>query len=302
MANAQGSRQRTLAIKEASWGVTPTTPVGIIIPVSKNGLVSSRATLEDDTLLDTRALNDLRLGMTKVAGPLDAKFRFADYDGFLESALFGTWATNTLKAGVTPSSYTIEKGLTDIAQYFLYTGAVVNKMTLSIKPDSLIPITFDWVGKGRTLLGTSMTASPTAASTNAPFDSFTGSIIEGGSAIATITGIELSLDNQLTALETIFVNQAVGITAGRRKITGTMSALFQDNALISKVFNETSSSIVFKLVDLAGKNYTFTLPKIMYTGGDPSVDTDKEVPLTLPFTAIYDTTLATDLQIVKALV
>jgi hypothetical protein len=157
---------------------------------------------------------------------------------------------------------------------------------MSIKPNTIIPITIESVGKNAAAASaTPLKASPTAISSNPPFDSFTGSITEGGSAIATVTGIDFSLDNQTNGTEIIFANTISGITDGKGKVTGTVSAYFTDASLVNKFINETASSIVVTLTDLLGGSLAINFSSLKYTGGDFDVSDDGSVTLSLPFEA-----------------
>ena len=46
--------------------------------------------------------------------------------------------------------------------------------------------------------------------------------------------------------------------------------------------------------------YTFTLPKVKFTGGKPEVGGEREVSITMPFQAIYSSSDATQLKIERA--
>ena len=57
--------------------------------------------------------------------------------------------SHTFKSGGVLPSFVVEKGFTDIAQYFLYTGCKVGKMALNIDPEAVQKISFDFPARMR---------------------------------------------------------------------------------------------------------------------------------------------------------
>lgn len=287
MANAQGSSFQFAYVPETVWGTTPTpNPSMVLLPVTKVSGGLSKSTLEDNTLNGSRIRLLPRHGMKKVGLTIEGNLRYGDFDPWIAAACRSTWSTNVTSIGQTITSFTVEKGFTDIVQYLPYTAVTPTKLSMSIKPNTIIPITIECVGKNAVAASsTPLKASPTAISSNPPFDSFTGSITEGGSAIATVTGIDFSLDNQTNGTEIIFINTISGITDGKGKVTGTVSAYFTDVTLLNKFVNETTSSIVVTLTDSLGNSLTINFASLKYTGGDPDVADDGSVTLSLPFEA-----------------
>ena len=148
-----------------------------------------------------------------------------------------------------------------------------------------------------TAIVTGATYNP--ATTTSPLDSFTGTLQEAGVPIAVITEISLSLENALEARFVVGSKQSIRPSIGRSNVTGQVTAYFENSALLDKFINETESSIVFELPDGAGNKYTFTLPRIKYTGGQPDVDGEGPITLAMPFQALLDPTTGTNIRIDK---
>ena len=286
---AAGSQSITKVIREITWGVTPaTTPTFLQLPVESNSLQLTKTTLVDNTLRSDRMGGDIRPGMKKVAGGIKFNYRRGDFDDILANLFQAEWATNVLKPGKTPISHSIETGYTDISQFMLFKGWQANTMSLSVK-DGLISCSIDGIAK-TPAAPTSVTAATTTTApvSYEPFDSFNGSISEGGSTIATITGIDIAFTNNLSESNVIFSDTIGAIIAGNIGITGTMTAQFWDVVLYNKFFNNTSSSISFTLTDTLTKTHTWALPKIMYTSGDINPSGPGELSLSMKFNAQYD--------------
>lgn len=307
MTYAAGSESQTAYIEEVTWGTTPvgTADNTTLLPLTGNTLKWSKDVLTDETLRSDRQMQATRTGLKKVAGDLPFAFRFDDYDPFLASALMSAWGSGTalqaLSVGSTKKSFTVEKGFTDIGRYHPYTGCLVKTFSLSVKPNAIITGSFGMIGKDCTPSGSPLDATPVAVSSNEPFDSFTGSIKEGGSGtgdtIAIVTGIDFTLENNSTALEVVMSDSCVDIVAGRSNLSGTMSAWFEDAILLAKFFDETESSIIFTLTDPDSNSLTFTMPALKYTGGDPDISGEGPITLTMPFQAYYDSVSGTNFKI-----
>lgn len=214
-----------------------------------------------------------------------------------------TTLTETLKAGVTRRSFSVLRNFTDLGAgtkpFHLFTGVEFNKFTLTVAVNAIIKAVYGAVGKD---FAPPSETAPTGATyvapnTNAVMDSFSGTIYEGGAAIATITEISLNLENGIEPKFVIGSDVTTRPSIGRSNLTGQISAYFEDSALLEKFINETESSIVFTLEDLAGNLYRFTLPRIKYNGGQPDTQGQGAITQALPIQALYDTATASQIII-----
>ena len=91
--------------------------------------------------------------------------------------------------------------------------------------------------------------------------------------------------------------QSILPSIGRSNCSGTITAYFENSTLLDKFINETESNIVFELPDGAGNKYIFTLPRIKYNGGQPDVEGEGPITLSMPFQALLDSVTQTNIQI-----
>ena len=143
-----------------------------------------------------------RHGNRTAAGDIVVDLRKGDYDALFESAFMSTFSTNVLKIGSTAKSFSIEDAATDIAQFRLFTGMTASSVAVSIRPNQMVTGTFSMIGKNMTISGTSVDAVKTAASSNQPFDAYSGTlrIADAGGALASsaiVTGFDFTLNNSL---------------------------------------------------------------------------------------------------------
>jgi len=301
---SQGSRSSLSFVTEATFG---TTPAGNFtnLPFTTHSLNLTKDRVAGNDIQADRMPRVDRHGNRQVAGDIVVDLRDGVYDAFLESALLSTWAgasTNVLKVGVTPKFFSIEDYAADIDQARLFTGMTVSTMGISLAPNQMVTTTFGMVGKDMTVSATQKTQ--TAAANNAPFDAYSGDIAIGNvassSAVAIVTGIDFTLNNSFAPTFVIGDSSAPSLEYGRAEVEGTITAYFEDTALINRFLNETETELEVSVNDPTGTNaYTFLFPRIKINSADVPVDGPTSRIINLSFVALYDSTELSNLVITR---
>jgi hypothetical protein len=311
MAFAQGSRSTLAFIEEATFGVTPTTPTLAYLPYKTHSLALTKERLEGADMLGDRMPRIDRHGNKQAGGSFEVDLRQGDFDAFLESAFFSTFTEgatvgvdDTLKIGTTPKYFSIEDSAEDISQHRLYTGMAVSTASFNIAPNQMVQTTFDLIGKAGGISGTS--ASTGGAKTpnlnNSPFDSYNGTLNEGGSPIAIVSSIDFSVSNSLAPTFVVGSDEAPQLEYGRAVVEGSVTVYYEDATLINKFLNETESSLQVSVGSPAGGDtYTFSFPRVKYNGATTSVANPQSRFIELPFVSLYDPTEETNFKLVRSL-
>lgn len=300
MTIATGSRHNLSYVVEATFGTTPSSPGFTPIRHTGTTLGLSKDAVESEELREDRQVAHFRHGNKSVTGDINFELSYGGLDALLEATLCGTWATNVLKAGTTRRSYTVERHHQDIGKYLRSTGCQFNTMSLSVAPNSMVTGSFGIIGSGFSTSGSALgSATYSAESTTAPFDSFSGSITEGGSAIAIITALELNIDNGMEALYVVGSADTLLPSIGKSSVTGSVTAYFENTTLLDKFVSETTSAIQFTLTDAAGNDYIVLLPKVKYNSGNPEVSGPGAITVTLDFVALYNSSDASQIKITR---
>jgi hypothetical protein len=235
-----------------------------------------------------------------VAGDINVELSHTSFDDIIESAMFEEWtSSNTIVTGTTQKSFTLQKEFSDITEYHVFPGCVVNTWSINVTPNGIITSTFNVMGETMSTGVAAWSGSASAKSANSPFDSFTGTLSEGGTVNALVTGIDLTLANNITELQVIGNNHTIGLVDGRANITGTMTAYFANSTLLDKFINETESSLEFTLGD-GSNTMTFEMPRIKYSGGDVPVNDEGPIIMNMLFQALYDSGDGYSLQITRS--
>lgn len=299
MAFASNSRHQVAYVAETTFGTTPNTPSMVLLRNTGVTINLAKENFRSNEIRPDRQIVDVRHGVRRVNGDINFELSYGAFDTILESALFGAWSSNVLKVGIAPKSFTIERGFLDITQYQAFTGCMANTLSLNINPN-MITGSVGFVGKAMVPGTSPLDASIDAAPTHPPFDGFSGAITEGGSPIASITSVQLNLNNGLDPAFVVGSDTTPQIFPGAADLTGTVTAFFENQTLFNKFVNETESSLSITLEGASGGDVTILVPRIKYTGGDvPVTQMTGGVPLTMPFQALRATSEGTNLQITR---
>lgn len=302
MAFAQGSRSSLAYIAETAFGTTPTTPTFAYLPFNTHSIDLSKDRVEGNEIQSDRMTRVDRHGNKQAGGSVEVDLRKGDFDEFIESAFFSSFSTDVVKIGTTPKYFTIEDAAEDISQYRTFTGMAVSGMSVSIAPNQMVSTTFDMVGKDMTQAATTSSTggTPTAATSNQPFDSYSGTISDGGSAVSIVTSIDFSIQNSLAPTFVVGSDAAQSLEYGRAVVEGTMTVYYEDATLINKFLNETESTIEVSVDDPTGANsYTFLFPRVKYNGASVPVQNPQSRLITMPFVGLYDATEATNIKLTR---
>lgn len=302
MTIANGAQHSLHYVAETTYGTTPSTPSFKPLPHTGTSLGLTKDGIESEKLRGDRQVEDFRHGNKSVSGDITGELEYGAFDDLMEAVFCGTWTSDVLKTGTTRRSFTIERKFGDLAtpEYHRHTGCEINTFGLSVSPNSMVTATFGVVGKDLAL-ATSIVSGATYADDvgNTPFDSFTGSITEGGSAIATVTALELNIENGLEPLFTVGSQTTSRPSIGKSRATGTLTTYFESKALYEKFLNETASSISLTLTDLDGNDYLIELGNVKYNSGQPDVSGEGTITVAMEFVALYDSTDASNIVITR---
>ena len=306
MTFSQGSRSVLDYVAQTDFDTIPATPTLKRIPVKNHSLTLNRERLQGADILGDRQPFIDRLNVRSGTGTIDVDLRKGDYDEFLESAFFNTFAADVLKVGVNPKFLLVEDGALDIGQIRRYNGLAVSTATFRIAPRQMVEVTFDCLSRNMvTDTATVSSGAATAPTGNEPFDTLSGELFEGGTSpgnkLNVVTSLEFSIQNSFAPTYVIGDDTAPQFEFGMAVIEGTMSVYYKDAALISKFLNEEETSLQVAVSDSSGTNpYTFTFPRIKYTGANVPLANPQSRLIEMPFVALKDSVEGTNLILTRS--
>lgn len=303
MTIANGAQHSLHFVAESTYGTTPATPTWTPCPHTGTTLALTKDGLESEKLRGDRQIEDFRHGNKSIGGDISVELEYSALDDLLEAAFCGAWTADVLKTGVTRRSYTFERKFADLdtPEFHRYTGVEISAMSMSVAPNAMVTMTFTVVGQNIALATTEVASSTYSADAgNYPFDSFTGSIVEGGSSIGVVTAIDINLENGIEPMFRVGSPLTLQPSIGKSRITGSMTTYFEDKALYEKFINETESSIQLTLTDPDGNDYVIDIGNVKYNTGQPDVAGEGPVTIAMDFVGLYDSTDASNIVITRS--
>jgi hypothetical protein len=297
---SDGARHSLGSIAESEWGTTPATPAFQLKRNTSVALAVNKDALLSEEIRSDRQRYDMRQGAYKVTGDVGIEMSYGTYDDWLEALTGGTWDNDVLKAGVTRRSFTLERHFADITDfpYLRFTGCEIDKLTLTVANNAIVKGAFGFLGRNGVPAAAAIAGSSEVdPTTSNVFNSFTGTIEEGGSTIAVVTEMQISIENGMAPRYIVGSKYSLRPSIGYFNVSGTATMWFDNCTMLNKFLNETESSLDFTLLDPDGNSLEFNIPRILYTGAPPDVKGIGPITLAMPFQALLDTT-TTDSNIV----
>lgn len=258
---------------------------------------------------DGTGIGDFYL-LTTIADNTTATFTDDVADGSLGAAYsaapFAAPYTHTFKIGDLPEGMVIEKGFTDLGEYFKYNGCKISKFSITASTEGTIDCSISVLGAKETESSTPYDASPTDLG-HTPFDSFEAAIEEGGSTLGYATSLAIEIDNNLDGNSYVIggLGERRYIPVGQAGVSGTLTILFESLTAYEKAVagTETSLKLTFTkglgVGSLQNEYLEFYLPELEFKPQAPVIPGPQGVIIELPFIAFYeDSSEASSLQII----
>ena len=221
--------------------------------------------------------------------------------GTTQASTSATVAMKYARTSTTKKSFLVEKNFGDITQFISFRGMRVGTWGMNIEAEQIVTGSFGLVGAGAFGAGTTVSGSVTPAGSLsvASATANVGRLQEAGADLATkVKAVRFNVNANPRQLTAVANKYPIGINLGSFEITGTVEAYFEDLVLYNEFVNHTSSSLVVEVVSPESDNTIITFPKIKYSNAAPvGAGLNQDVMVTMDFTAIYDSTLGTMMQV-----
>lgn len=233
-------------------------------------------------------------GVFKVTAKNSTTLTVANAAGVLEASSVAVITQKMLRNGTTKQSLLIEKQYEDLTNnYISYRGMRVAGLSLSFASEEIVKGTVRFMGSRGYIATNTVSGSLTGPGST---DSMTasinvGAVVEGGVTLTTaLKSVSFDLNNNVRSLTGIANVGAIGINLGSIALTGRVEAYFEDQTLLTKMFNHTTSSLNFTLTDPAGNVFVFTFAQLKWTGNPQNPGIDQDVMLPMEFACERETT------------
>lgn len=194
--------------------------------------------------------------------------------------------------GHTNTYLSYEKWFADISKSELFTDCKVSQVQIAMPSTGNTTITLDTPGLLRTVGGSEVLTSPTAATTTGVLTAVQGKVVVNG-AVTPVTSANITITGNITQAEAeIGSNQRSDHQRGRVAVTGTITAKFSGTTLME--MRDAQSAVSLYLIAASDATATadvfaIVLPAVKLFSDD-SDDGEKEIIRTYNFTAQIPTT------------
>ena len=193
-------------------------------------------------------------------------------------------------SGHTDKSYSVEHWYSDLVQSEVFSGCKVDKIDFALPPTGMATIAIDFMGQQITTAAAEYFTSPTAATTTGVLAAVNGVVRANGVAMATLTGLSLSLNPGLSGDPVVGANTVPNLFPGSVQVSGQFTAYFDSVALRDAFINETEIDLMaaFTADNTAAADFiTFVIPRLK-VGGAAKNDGQGGIVQTFPFTALIN--------------
>jgi len=256
-------------IEEVTWGTLQTGVTWQAIRLTGESLSESKQRNRPAEINSSGVVSHAITTQVGVEGAINFALSADTFDKFLEGAVNGAFATNTLVNEVPPelSSFSIQKKLNSAGSLWLrYTGCYVTGFTLNASVGNFVEGSFSFLAKEQTSATTNAASTITAAPTQRVIDTVAGvSAIDVDDVTFTtpIQSIQLNVTKEGARQQfAIGSSSAAGLGRGTLNVTGSVVMYFKDFTMFDKYKNEVDIKLEFTLTDSDDDGYRFTLPVV----------------------------------------
>src|SRR6185312_7892268 len=177
-----------------------------------------------------------------------------------------------------------------------YTGVRMNTLDLSLRPKQEVTANWGVMGITSPAPTTAIISGATYAPATAT-DIFNAGLNVAALSIAStslvrtpkIQALDLRISNNLYEIDAVGQYYPYSHGLGRFDVTGTITALFENFAMLSAIMNHEDVALGFTLQDAIGNSLAFSIPKVKLTdGGAPVPGNNQPVIVAAPFQAYFD--------------
>lgn len=275
---ARGFKAALMLGFEDSYGVTAS-PDGRMMPMNSCGLKKSRKLDTAATITGSRNPAAPFSGNTDLAGQIVVPVDLFSMGWWLK-AMFGapatagtTTKTHTFTVADDQPSFWVETLInTDTPMFILSKGLKVAKFAMSVGGDNELVANIDVMGAQQLRNAASADATPTAAQF-ARLGNFQAAIKEGGATIGNCPAFSFTIDCGLDGDTFCIGDGGVrgDLPEGQLAVSGTLTTLLKDAALLDKALNGTETSL--ELLFTAGAHsLKFTFNEVQFEATSPVIE------------------------------
>ncbi len=205
--------------------------------------------------------------------------------------------TFTPQSSHTADYFTIEQWYgAGVALSEAFLDCKVNTMDVQIPASGMATCSFGFLGRNVDIAAAGYFTSLAAASTTGVMSGANGLLTVAGATVGNVTGMNFTLNGNMTKEDVVGANSTPDVFSGSVAVSGQMTILLENDNYVQMFEDETEASVTMVLTATNAANsdfVSFTMPRIK-VGGNSKDDGQKGIVQTVPFTALLNTSSATN--------
>lgn len=297
---ARGYKTTCLLDFETSFGTAPSVAAGKLMPINSFGLNVSRSKNSAATLTGRRDPVEPFDGNVEVSGALTVPVDARAFPYWLK-LLFGAPTTTPAGPDTAPYTHVFKPGDeapsaivqttygTSPATFGKFTGCKVASLAIQTGGDGELTATVNLVGRDVEYSETDYDSSAELVKMKR-FSNFQATLKSDGVVVAIVTDFSLTIDNGLdTSIRTLGSGgKLYDIPEGLMSVTGSMTAMFTNMALLNKAKANTELSLEMGWSIDDSNKITFKMPEVQIQFQGPTIDGPTGVRAEYPFVAYFN--------------
>lgn len=315
MAKGSESYLAILAQDPEAAATIPANPVLQMVNFTKEDLAVNKTTKTSDHIRPDRMTTDISTTGFAVGGGYTFEMQYENslLDNLIAGFMWSEWEaggslTSIIKNGKTYLPFYIERGHTDVEEYFKFIGMACNVWEITLEDQADVIGNYQFVG----LNAESEEEQETGATYVDPTENEVFSTVTSIPAIkingtpqssCLVKSLSMTVNNNVTPKTGLGVLGACDTNAHRLSITGKLTMYFESSTMYKRFLNGEAFSISWTFQDSAKNTYIFTLPKVKIDADSVNVEgIDADVMDNATYVALADSVSGCMLQIEKGVV
>lgn len=267
MTAIRGSTHKLVTIKEVTYGVTPTTPTMLEMPLTSWSPQDAQSVMRSAQIRSHPYTDKMIKGTFSHAISTGWELQDAVHDSLFETIFGGTITTKALKFADAIKSITAESQAGQGSLFDQFSGFYLNHLEVTASASDTAPVAVTATGTAKvgTLDASATIASTvTAAANNDPFVFQDASLTVASVATDVVSG-NFVLDRAVDPLNIWNSRTAREYVPGAVTATGQITVPYDDSSQSTLLSGFTDAALVFKFGNIGASAFRqFTFPKCKY--------------------------------------
>lgn len=305
MAQAIGSNVNLKFALETTESELNTSGNFITLPFkSGESLTVTSQTYTSELISKNRGTTEVKNGSFAISGDLPTELGYDNICLLAHAVLGNVEQTDEVghklkkfKRAKKLPSFNIEKGFTDINEFFTYSGMKCNSLQVQTAINSLVQVSTSWAG---TKFDNKQTSQLTGTEKQIKSDLVSDLEVQvkvGGLTVCA-NSFNFTIENGLKDARCLGSKFAKTQAEGKGSVSGQVAFSFENNTVYRKWLEGTTEKVELLIQKDENNFIKFVFPKCRWGGnGIPVVDTEDALFLTVDFNALVDADTETDIII-----